>query len=135
MDLKYIFVHQARDYSSSTWKKRLGLGSFITRVAAYFRIDTSTTRHCSASMIALDHTIPQNKHMIWRVGDHYIIRDAPIDDPPAPKDKIPEELQAPICQVRHQAPDDHLKSSSIPTYHPRNSFECFVDTNMLKKIS
>lgn len=57
VDLTYIFARQAQDYDSSTLKKSLGLGPFITRVARYFGVDTSTVRHYSTSTIPLDHTI------------------------------------------------------------------------------
>lgn len=115
-------------------RKSLSLSLFITRVVRYFDIDTSTTRRCSTTTILLDQMILRNIHMLRRVGDHFVIREILVDEPPAPEDEVPEEPLLSPHQVRHWSmPDATEPSSSVFTYHPQNTFKRFIVTSLTQQ--
>lgn len=134
VDLTYVFARQVRDCASSTQKKSLSPSLFITQVVRYFDIDTSTTRRCSTTMILLDQMILRNIHMLRRVGDHFVIREILVDEPPVPEDEVPEEPLLSPHQVRHQSmPNATEPSSSVFTYHPENTFKRFIVTSLTQQ--
>lgn len=135
MDLTYIFSRQAWDYASSTWKKSLGLGPFITQVVRYFRVDTSTVRRCSTSTIPLDQTILWNMLMLRRVEDHFVVWEMPVEESPVLDFEMPKEQPQHIHRTRPRSTPDNLSepTSSSPSYPPRNKFERFMVTSMTNR--
>lgn len=76
--------------------------------------------------------------MIQRVGDHYIVREAPLDDPPASDDELPEDIlppPAPFHRVQPWSSNAFLESSSptVSPYHTRNAIKRFIVANLTQQ--